>query len=252
LVVIAIIAILASLLLPALGRSKKKTQGIYCMNNMRQLTLAWKSYNDDNNDNIVMCPFVPGWLDWTTSSDNTNITLLTDEKNSKLARYFNCAGNIFKCPADIYLSQIQRASGFKKRVRSISCNANIGGGTYATSSVVWDPIYKQTKKTGDCIYPGPAETWLFVDEHPDSINDAALFNPWEGLMQDEPAAFHGGACGFSFADGHAEIHKWRGCMSQPRLQVLHYANDFWITGPAGDPDIHWLSYHASRASARSY
>jgi prepilin-type N-terminal cleavage/methylation domain-containing protein/prepilin-type processing-associated H-X9-DG protein len=277
LVVIAIIAILAALLLPALSRAKRKAQGISCMSNVKQLIVAWTMYIGDNNDNIVMAfcgdqarggaaasdprnaPWVEGWLDWTTSSDNTNLSFLLHQRYSKLASYISRAKNIFKCPADVYLSVPQKAAGFRERVRSISGNIGIGAGNAEFRGGPWDPaMYKHIKKAGEFIYPGPAETWVYVDEHPDSINDAGFFNPWATQFIDVPATSHGGACGFAFADGHAEIHKWRACMTKPRVQAVHAVDgDYlaWsglVSGPRGDPDIHWLSYRGGRVSAASY
>src|SRR5581483_6599532 len=53
LVVIAIIAILAAMLLPVLGKAKSKAQGISCVNNMKQLQIAWYMYAGDNSDRLA-------------------------------------------------------------------------------------------------------------------------------------------------------------------------------------------------------
>ena len=271
LVVIAIIAILAGMLLPALTKAKQKTQGTYCMNNGRQLMIAWHMYLADNADKIVIAyhggaarggvgdprwgtGWVEGWLDWTTTTDNTNVLFLIDEKYARLAPYISKSKNIFKCPADNFLATVQRNLRWSERCRSISGNIGIGEGN--AESGPFDGIYKHCRKLSDLTYPGPSGTWVFVDEHPDSMNDAGFFNPRATLIVDTPAAYHNGACGFSMADGHAEIHKWRGCLTQPRVKVVHatdgdYLNNA-ISGSAGDPDIHWLSSHGGTLTATSY
>ena len=266
LVVIAIIAILAGMLLPALAKAKTKAQGVMCMSNTKQLMLAWQMYNGDNDDRIIMsfhggntlaeannarnAPWVIGWLDWGTSQDNTNILYLIDERYSKLAKYFGNARNIFKCPADIYLSSAQKNRGWKERVRSLSGNIGIGDGNAETGP--WENIYKHIRKTSEFLFPGPSETWVYLDEHPDSINDAGFFNPRAASWIDQPATYHNGASGFSFADGHAEIHKWTGSLKQPRAQKIKITTAVDAPARTGDTDIKWLSYRGGRVSDRTY
>lgn len=270
LVVIAIIAILAAMLLPALSKAKTKAQGILCMNNTKQLMLAWQMYAGENSERIVMsyhggaaqggsiaadrnaAPWVVGWLDWTTSGDNTNILYLVDDKYARLGRYVGKSKNIFKCPADKYLSNAQRGRGWSERVRSISGNIGIGDGNAETGP--WDAIYKHIKKTSDFIFPGPAETWVFTDEHPCSINDAGFFNPYVSSWVDQPASYHNGAAGFSFADGHSEIHKWVASLSTPAAQRVDttFNGVTATTVIRGDKDLSWLSYRGGRVSSRYY
>src|SRR5688572_14457553 len=169
LVVIAIIAILAAMLLPALAKTKNKTKGVYCMNNTKQVMLAWHMYNGDNNDRIVeayhggtppppgSAAWVQGWLTWDTATDNTNLLFLLEDQYAKLAKYFSKAKNVYKCPSDIYLNGSQRARGWTERVRSISGNIGIGRGNAETGP--WEPIYKHITKVSEMVYQGPAETW---------------------------------------------------------------------------------------------
>jgi len=222
----------------------------------------------DNDDRIVMsfhggearggaaannarnAPWVVGWLDWTTSSDNTNVSFLVDEKYSKLAKYFGNARKILKCPSDKFVSPAQRARGWTDRVRSVSGNIGVGDGN--AESGPWESIYKHIRKTSGFIFPGPSETWVCMDEHPDSINDAGFFNPRQSSWIDQPATYHNGAAGLSFADGHAEIHKWKGSLAAPRAQTVKLNNSIDAPARAGDPDISWLSFRGGRISDRTY
>jgi prepilin-type N-terminal cleavage/methylation domain-containing protein/prepilin-type processing-associated H-X9-DG protein len=269
LVVIAIIAILAALLLPALSSAKIKAQAISCMNDSRQIMLAWQMYNGDNNDKIVTSlhggyaqggvgdpklgvGWVEGWLDWGISIDNTNTLFLTEEKYAKLGKYVGKSQNVFKCPADVYVSSQQRNRGWTSRARSISGNIGIGEGN--AEGGPWDTIYKHIKKTGEFIYPGPTDTWVFLDEHPCSINDAGFFNPYVNSWVDQPASYHNGAAGFAFADGHSEIHKWVDSLNTPKARAIN-TTFTGVTATSvlrGDRDLHWMSYHAGRVSERSY
>jgi len=226
LVVIAIIAILAAMLLPALAKAKQRTQGVYCMNNCKQLMIGWQMYLHDNNDKIVIAlhggaaqggagdptygmGWVEGWLDWTTRADNTNTDFLITDRYALMGPYISKAKNVFKCPADRFLANVQRQRGWNERVRSLSGNIGIGAGN--AESGPWDAIYKHVTKGSQLLFPGPAETWVFVDEHPDSMNDAGFFNPHQTQVVDTPAGYHNGACGFSFADGHAEFQRSAFC-----------------------------------------
>ncbi len=222
LVVIAIIAILAALLLPALARAKAKAQAITCMNNNKQLGLAWMMYAGDNNDTLAINSdksadwngahsWVSGWLTWGLDRDNTNTLRLTDDRFSSLGPYTARAAKIYWCPTSTYLSPDQKAAGWANRVRSVAMNAAIGNGD-KSSDFPW--LSFVARKMGDLQVPGPSDSWLITDEHPDSIDDAVLYsNPAStngiGQFTELPSSDHGGACGMAFADGHAEIHKWR-------------------------------------------
>jgi len=139
LVVIAIIAILAGMLLPALSKAKTKAQGIACLNNGRQLMQAWLLYSLDFDDKLannfgvnetrqtvskgLYANWVNNVMDWSRNSEITNVVLV---RNGVLAPYSAAALGIYKCPADRYLSDVQKRAGWSARLRSQSMNASMG------------------------------------------------------------------------------------------------------------------------------
>jgi prepilin-type N-terminal cleavage/methylation domain-containing protein/prepilin-type processing-associated H-X9-DG protein len=248
LVVIAIIAILAGLLLPALGRAKLKAQGIGCVNNLRQMMLGWRLYADDNKDLLLASLNVgpprvlwcSGNLDFSGAQANWDVQV--DIAKSPLMPFVGKNSfAIWKCPADP--SRVRNAAGQTvPRVRSNSMSQVFDTGGWLPGS-----LFETYGKLS--AIRNPAKTWVLIDEHPDSINDAAFavqmaVPSMPGTMGDVriidyPASFHGGACGFSFADGHSEIHRWKGSAIQPKVRNVEIP----LNQPAGDArnDIIWIS-----------
>jgi prepilin-type N-terminal cleavage/methylation domain-containing protein/prepilin-type processing-associated H-X9-DG protein len=258
LVVIAIIAILAALLLPSLSRAKIKAQGIQCMNNTRQLLLGWKVYTDENNGNLPPneehpatpdSSWVFGDMDYSggvPAGADTNDKYLSDPRYSRLAPYVRSAA-LYKCPAD--RSTAQPGGQGPPRVRSVSMNQAVGPDGAGTTSLprghyLPNPQYRVYGKEQDFGNIGAANLWVLVDEHPDSINDAAfavtMVSP---VWIDFPATYHGGACGIAFADGHSEVHKW---LLQDRIPAIRYQPIGSFTGNTGpNPDAVWLQQRTS-------
>jgi type II secretory pathway pseudopilin PulG len=274
LVVIAIIAILAAMLLPALAHAKMQAQGIQCMNNGNQLVKAWTMYASDNVDKCVNNYGVAQtdtdvakglyntWcvdnMDWTTDQQNTNVNLL---QQGLLGPYMLKSVGSYKCPADVFLSGQQIAAGFSARVRSYSMNDFLG--LFSDGPASGDPTYagKNEFNTDWPQYlkiasiPQPANIYVFLDEHPDSINDAYFddgtqeapsdYTQMSWGSSDTPASFHNGACGFSFSDAHSEIHKWfnKGTV-QRVVPKAGYTVNASLGSPANYTDIIWLQGHA--------
>ena len=253
LVVIAIIAILAALLLPALGRAKQKALGIACMNNTRQLGLGWVMYIGDNNDRT------PGLLDngsvaftvveWSTNwcgglmSDPQSCVNPLPLTSGQLFPYVKNI-SVFRCAADFTTQIFTGHGGSTPRVRSYSMSETFGQGEFLP------PTRYRTYQKGASIV-GPADTWVFIDEAPKSINDAAFGvqitvpSSTTGYEIDTPAGRHAGATGMTFADGHSAVHKWKspatyadvGHQSLTATQDANFVADMvWLSSVSSVPN----------------
>jgi prepilin-type N-terminal cleavage/methylation domain-containing protein/prepilin-type processing-associated H-X9-DG protein len=268
LVVIAIIAILAALLLPSLARARGRAQAISCLNNTRQLGLACQLYTDDHenylpyNLGLVGSTFrtninwVNNVMTWDLSPDNTNTTTITE---ASLGAYGGGNTAFYECPSDHALSSIQSGAGWNRRIRSYSMNAMVGdAGTFSTNGVNSNnPGYKQFFKITQI--PQPTEIFVFLDEHPDSINDGYFLDQdaqivhhgysYSGSFEwhDLPASYHNNSAAFSFADGHSSLHRWLKptTIYPPAPGAASLPIDF-LAPPAGErTDFDWILQHMS-------
>lgn len=225
LIVIAIIAILSSLLFPAIERARQKGAGAHCMNNLRQLGFAWQSYADDNGGALVpnwgsaiagadeTCPsWVAGFMDYTSSSHNTNIDYLIrpgtgDRPYGALLGPYTKEHRLYRCPSD--RSWVQIGDERLPRVRSVSMNLYTGANWMG-------PLAQEGLNAGYHIYRNlseyqrlsPANGWILLDEHEDSINGGGfvvdvICRGQNAQLIDTPASYHNNSGGLNFADGHA-------------------------------------------------
>jgi prepilin-type N-terminal cleavage/methylation domain-containing protein/prepilin-type processing-associated H-X9-DG protein len=251
LVVIAIIAILAAMLLPALAKAKQRAYAIQCLSNNRQLGLALQMYVGDNKDYLP--PNRPtgseswcnGILSWAANNpDNTNTLNLPQ---SLLGPYIGLSVGIFKCPGDVYTCT--EGGAIMPRVRSCSMNGFVDSTSYAVTTSPFDySAYRSYVKMGDIASqpPGPANLFVYLDENGDTIDDAWFITDptTQNHIFNVPASYHNGATGFTFADGHAEIHRWLvATTDQPVIKV--YMPGEWLYEPTPSPDIQWLQTHAT-------
>ncbi|HOC00586.1 MAG TPA: prepilin-type cleavage/methylation domain-containing protein [Verrucomicrobiota bacterium] len=256
LVVLLMLALLTLVARPVRGAGGSVKTAV-CMENLRRLTAAWLLYAQDNNGRMAgnysgmfvpapgaaERPWATGWLDWTSASDNTNTVYLTDPRYAVLTTYTGRDASLYPCPGDGYVSTQQLSRGWLRRVRSYAMNCYVGEGNAANGPI--DASYPiVTKLTGFGSLP-PQNTFVFTEEHPDSINDPMLYtsmSAWQWI--DLPAAFHEGAGSFAFADGHHEIHAWRNATTLKPVTLGTFA---MVPLTPNDVDLAWVR---ARTAAR--
>ena len=264
LVVIAIIAILAAMLLPALSKAKQKAQAVQCMNNTKQLMLAWRLYAEDNQDNLpfgysIAAPNIAYvWVKGYEDASQPNITDNWDVTRTIMAGviwpYCGNSVSIWHCPADTSYG-INGNGDRVSRPRSYSMSNWVGGNGDSPANMwrgAWglSKDYHVFRKLSEFLDPGPSMTYVILDERQDSINDGYFCCEMDGYpnlastkMADWPASYHGRAGGFSFADGHSEIHRWRDGRTMPAIATK-------LTIGVSQPnnvDVFWMQDHCTRA-----
>ena len=255
-VIIAVVAILATVMTPGVARTRVNTRAIQCLNNHRQLLTAWKMYAGDNSDKVIYNTGVQEtvaevtnqtyreWanniMSWDTNPMNTNQLLLA---SGLFAPYLAGSALPYRCPADNYASPAQATLGWGGRTRSVSMNGFFGPYTTNLNDVTYkgknefEQNYQQWLKIAEV--PSPAGYWLFIDEHPDSINDGYFINNLTGAPAwgDIPTSFHNSGASISYVDGHAEVHKWMSTVTTQPVRYSYFSAAFDSLGRA---DFQWL------------
>lgn len=298
LVVLATLCVLTMVLVPALASTQPRSKAFQCLDNMRQIATAWTLYAGDNNERLAsnsdrdavgsetaktqnwICPGLANQnvplLDWTSSGNNFNSTLLNYNEVfmgahsvALLGPYIQSGINIYVCPADNYLSPQQHTtlaqtwmSMYKISTRIRSCSMNgamgdgtkyfgVGGGGHGAM-----PTFYNAKKITDLVNPSPKNCWVVMDEHPDSDDDCVFYvNPADAnpatsddVFTELPGSLHDGAAGMNFADGHAELHKWNGTLDCPPVKYITYVQSVNVSAdPASLNDLTWLAQHTPAA-----
>jgi prepilin-type N-terminal cleavage/methylation domain-containing protein/prepilin-type processing-associated H-X9-DG protein len=255
LVVIAIIAILAALLLPSLSRAKGRSQGISCLNNLRQLQIASNLYSGDSADKVVsvagitvlqldpnapaaqpggqFAAWVLGAVDQNSPADSQSSTNNLCIQNGLLYASISSLA-VYKCPGDRKVGP-----GNVPTVRSYSMNMWMGtldpigenDPTGASANMASSP-YRVFKRLTDVTRP--SEIWTATDEDPNSINDSALeVWPTGNEWVDSPAHYHNSRGSIAFADGHVEGRKWTDA------GILSDKGGFFSASP-NSRDLAWL------------
>jgi len=276
LVVIAIIAILAAMLIPALAKAKQKAQGIGCLNNHRQLALAWRMYAEDASDVLTYASTsgqvnnFPDQFAWSGAhmdfdgNNRANWDPSVDMQKRPLWKYTK-SQTIYKCPSDH--SMVTVAGVPKPRILTMSMNLYVGG---FAPVVGVDPLPNGTDGgwpfgAAYSVYPklslingisSPSKIFVFLDMREDRVNWSNFMTDMTGyspsnpgaysFTSDMPGMYHNNAGGFSFADGHSEIKRWLDPRTTPPLADGGDPTAILDTPSPRNPDVAWLQDHSTR------
>ncbi len=274
LIVIAIIAILASLLLPVLQRARVRAQEATCIDNQKQLITAWVMYAADNSDycvgnnwqdekaHVQHENWLSGWLDpGSATADNTNTDLLVNPAYASLGDYTRTP-KLYLCPASMVIAPVPGGSR-QPLCRSVSMNSWVGyvcsPSTNAGSGSVMKIFRKSSTITAGI---SPVDLFVFVEERGESIDDGNFETQiGNNVIANWATDYHNGAATFGFADGHAEAHRWRvsanwtnpNSASGPKMGMLEPQESLvaakWGQSPTINgqnlTDYNWLSAHAT-------
>ena len=270
LVVIAIIAILAALLLPALGKARSKAQGIRCVANLKQHATAWLMYAQDNQDRLPFghkCPdinlpndryaWVLGWMDYRNRRKPDNWDPSLHVAKSPVMPYLANSLAVWRCPGD-RSTAIRPDGTVVPRVRSISINPYVGGDVdgRCLHRDVWEP-WVIWRKLGEMLDPGPARTFVFIVERPESMLAGTFWLSAEGArtfpqvfperfeIVDWPGVSHDQADSLSFGDGHCELNKWHDPRTAPAT-IIPQSRPLHHTRSPNNMDVLWLMERYTR------
>lgn len=258
LVVIAILGVLASMVVPSLSRARQAPKRILCVNNLRQLTLGWMLFANENEDRLLMnqggdrtrqtpirwssTNWVNNIMTWELDAANTNRNFA---RISPLAAYVSDSPSLYRCPNDQALSDVQRQAGWRNRARSYSMNGMMGDAveSLVNGQNINNPGYLQFLTLSSI--PRPTSLFVFLEEHPDSINDGYFLNRAESHeWMDLPAAYHNRMGNLAYADGHVETHLWRNADTL-RPPEADAAGLPFAPKASEDEDFLWLAWRTS-------
>ena len=265
LVVLAGVAIMVAMLLPALAGTRQNSQVIGCLANQKRLAAGWMMNARDNNDVLVpnrglggQSPVVvnpqtnpdlqPGgnFAQWCPGNvQNITIALSYDKwiKTGLLYPYLSTL-SVYHCPSDQNRIPRNVASAFQKTaLRTYSMNSwvqSMDGPGYNTAAFNGISGYIVYTKLANMSRPGPARTWVFMEESPIGIDDAyfALDPGTTATWFNVPAVLHGNTSVLTFADGHSDAHRWTDGNMIHGVGANHAGNN--ISADPNSQDLAWL------------